>query len=297
MKKILIIGGDSFIAQQLYKTCKTEFEFFAYSRSLSIFEREDFKIDFKGLNLSAFDGCDAIINFAAIVHNPKASDTLYNEVNYLLAIELAKKAKKAGIPHFVQMSTIAVYGNAEHITGDTIINPENAYGKSKSLADHDIWELADKNFQVSIVRPPMIYGGNKCAPGNMQRLIKLSQKGLPLPFKNISNQRHFLHIGNLVECLRCILENTTKSEVYLPSDRKSYSTEDILNRISFITKKKVRCFKLPNIATLLLKELKPNIFERLYGNKTIYAQTELMQIGYKPLFTLSDGLKEMIDNN
>lgn len=292
--KIIIVGSKSFIAKQFVSMYSGVFEIKCFSRG----ERngsEIVKYDYFDITEEELQGYDILINFAAIVHVPNTPDSLYKKVNYDLALNLAKKCKAARVHHFIQMSSIAVYGSAQHITDETIINAENAYGKYKALADAKIWELKSPEFYISIVRPPMVYGGSSTAPGNMQRLITLAQKGIPLPLKSMNNQRHFIHVKNLISCLKCIIENAKESGLYIPSDRKSYSTEDVLNRIGTLTHKDIRLFKLPGFLISILKEVKPEIFERVYGNKTIYAQPELLEIGYKPEYTLTHGLKEMLE--
>lgn len=62
------------------------------------------------------------------------------------------------------------------IDENTIPTPANFYGDSKLQADVAIRELADDNFKVIVLRPPMIYG--KGSKGNYPVLAKLAKSSL-----------------------------------------------------------------------------------------------------------------------
>ena len=71
---------------------------------------------------------------AGIVHRKKNSipSELYYKVNRDLTYEIASKAKASGVPHFVYLSSMSVYGDASGaITVKTPVSPTNDYGKSK----------------------------------------------------------------------------------------------------------------------------------------------------------------------
>ena len=74
----------------------------------------------------SFEGYDAVVHVAGIAHIKETAENahLYDEVNRALAIETAKKAKEAGVPHFILMSSMSVYGiDTGIITRDTVPSP------------------------------------------------------------------------------------------------------------------------------------------------------------------------------
>src|SRR5699024_12036773 len=133
-----------------------------------------------------------------VMRNQKKEVTYY-EVNRDLTIETAKKVKSEGVKQFIFLSIIIVYGenidNKGIITKDTLPEPSNFYGNSKLQAEKGIEPLDDSDFNVAILRPPMIYG--KGSKGNYPKLSKAAQK-LPI-FPDMDNQRSMLHIDNLSE--------------------------------------------------------------------------------------------------
>ncbi|MBO1915018.1 NAD-dependent epimerase/dehydratase family protein, partial [Microvirga sp. 3-52] len=97
----------------------------------------------------------------------------------------------------------------ENITNNGIIDmyttpaPSNFYGDSKLQAENQIKSLNEDSFKVVILRPPMIYG--KGSKGNYPKLAKAARK-LPV-FPNIDNQRSMLHIDNLCEFMKLMIDN------------------------------------------------------------------------------------------
>jgi UDP-glucose 4-epimerase len=161
MKKILISGACSYIGISL-------------ERFLSQWP-EQYQVDtldvigdsWKSADIA---GYDAVFHVAGIAHQKETAENshLYFEVNRDLAVAMARKAKNAGIPHFVFMSTMSVYGmESGVITPDTKPQPKNSYGQSKLEAEDAMHAMEDESFRVAVLRPPMVYGKN--CRGNFQR--------------------------------------------------------------------------------------------------------------------------------
>lgn len=149
-----------------------------------------------------FSQYDVVYHVAGIAHvNAKANmEALYYKVNRDLTIEVAQKAKEAGVKQFIFMSSMIVFHESrslqpEMITSDTKPCPNGFYGDSKLQAEKGLHELECDTFKVCILRPPMIYGPN--SKGNFPRLIKLAAK-TPF-FPDFHNQRSMLYIDNLAE--------------------------------------------------------------------------------------------------
>lgn len=291
LNNIAIIGSDSFIASKLYESISTQFCVQLFSRESSNKRNEIIKELFE-ISLEDFININVVINFAAIVHQPKLkNDKLYKKVNTELPIHLATNAKKAGVKHFIQMSTIAVYGNTTEININSIERPNNIYGLSKFNADKQLISLQDENFKVSIIRPSMVYGGG-IAPGNLLNLIKTSEKGIPMPFKGIKNKRDFINVNNLVHSIKAIIENNITG-IIIPTDKEPISTEQILFLIKKYSSKKIRIFKIPKLLMVLIKVIRPNLYKKVFGNLKIDCNLPVKL--YTPKFTFEDGIKEMIE--
>ena len=288
---ILIIGSDSFIAQQFISN-NSNFVIQGIARLKTNFENEIVVNDFNKIEINQFSKTVVIINFAAIVHRPDIKDeSIYDDINYKLTLINAQKAKNAGVNLFIQMSTIAVYGNVSNILINTPYNPKTPYGISKLKADEELLAMQDYNFKVAIIRPPMVYGGGK-APGNMMRLIKLVDKRIPLPFKDIDNRRDFINVHNLVQYLSLIAEKQLTG-IHLISDHEPVSTEYLLNTIAKYYGKKVPLLKFPEFVLRMIKKLRPNEYNKLFRTLTI--ETNFPYEDLIKRYTVEQGIAEMVE--
>lgn len=199
-KKVLITGAGSYIGES--------FESYAKEHYADNFEIDTLDMIDEGWKNKDFRGYDIVYHVAGIAHADvgnvsEETKQKYYAVNTSLAIDTAKKAKEAGVKLFVFMSSMIVYGDSapygkqKTITAETKPEPANFYGDSKWQADKGVRALADANFKVAVLRPPMIYG--KGSKGNYPTLAKMAKK-LPI-FPDVENQRSMLYIENLCEFL------------------------------------------------------------------------------------------------
>ncbi|MCT7468641.1 NAD-dependent epimerase/dehydratase family protein [Aliarcobacter cryaerophilus] len=177
MKKLLITGSNGFIGNYFINKYKGKYDIKAFS-----FLKDD-------INSLDCSDIDAVFHLSALVHQMGgASCEEYERVNVSQTLQLAKKAKESGVKQFIFMSTVAVYGIETGVMNEkSDYTPLTEYGKSKLRAEIELQKLDNKNFKVSIIRPPIVYGKN--APGNMKSLLKLINKVPLLPFGKIENKR------------------------------------------------------------------------------------------------------------
>lgn len=292
MKNILVIGGDSFIAKKFIDEFKSIFCIKTISRVLTEHNNEKVLENLFELEIDSFNEIDVVINFAAIVHQPQIKDeVIYDKINFELPVFIAKMAKSAEVKHFIQMSTIAVYGDVNNITDASEPSPLSFYGKSKLKADIALRELETDDFIVSSIRPPMVYGGG-AAPGNMMKLLKFTLKGYYMPFKGINNNRDFINVNNLLICFAAVINNSIGG-IVLPTDRHAVSTEDIIRSISKSNGITSRLIHPPMIFLRFLNLLKPSLYSKVFGSLTV--ECNLNESIYSPSYSLNDGIKEMLE--
>lgn len=295
MKRILIIGGDSFIAGQFIREYVTTDTITCYSRRPTGYEKEIVVKAFRDMPVEAFAGFDSVINFAAIVHRPELKDQeLYDDVNYRMACVLAQKARQAGVRQFIQMSTIAVFGTASRISSATPEMPKTYYGFSKLKADKELLSMSSHEFKAVIIRPPMAYGGGM-APGNMMRLIRLVNRHIPLPFGSARNRRDFINVKNLIDFIHLTIEKEAEG-IFYPTDKEPYSTRNVVEVIS--RQLGVHTINLPSPSLFLkmVEKVRPELYQKLWGDVVVDRQLALNTIGYEPRYTLEDGIREMVES-
>ncbi len=288
--RILITGADSYIG--------TSFEAWA-SEHYPNLEIDTVDMIDGTWREKDFSGYDAVFHVAGLAHADvgNVSDEVkqkYYAVNTDLAIETAEKAKADGVKQFVFMSSIIIYGDSagygekKVITADTVPTPANFYGDSKWQADKGVRALASDDFNVAVLRPPMIYGrGSK---GNYPTLAKLAKK-LPV-FPNVDNERSMLHIDNLCEFL-CQIMLSRENGIYFPQNAEYTKTCDMVRMISHSSEKNIIETKALNpfvkVGTMIPGKVR-GLVNKAFGNLTI--DQELSR--YEGIEYIVNGLKDSI---
>ena len=99
---------------------------------------------------------DAVVYLAAISNDPMGNryETVTLDINYRSAVNLARKAKEAGVRSFVFASSCSTYGFAEEyvMKEDSTLNPLTPYAKSKVYTEKELSPLANKDFRVTCLR-------------------------------------------------------------------------------------------------------------------------------------------------
>ena len=221
MKKVLITGAGSYIGtkvEEWLKRCPEMFEVDAVDTLNDNWRKAD------------FSKYDVVYNVAGIAHvKAKAGEgPLYYAINRDMVIEIAKTAKKAGVKHFIHMSSMIVYKEVKNLAGksihkDTSPSPNGFYGDSKLQGENGLRALESPLFRVCILRPPMIYGPG--CRGNFPKLVWLATKTPVFPAWH--NKRSMLYIDNLCEFVKQVILNQVTGVVF-PQNAEYADTTEII---------------------------------------------------------------------
>ena len=196
-------------------------------------------------------GFDCIVHCAGRVpsnHEKSKLDT-YRSINIDGTSYLAKQCAAANVKRFIFLSSINVLGSKTNDNKPFLYNdkpkPITDYGLSKLEAEEELKKISQETgLEVVIIRPPIVYGPS--ATGNLERLIKLVNSGIPLPFKNVRNQRSLIGINNLVDVIKCCIENPNAAgKTFLVSDGDDLSTPELINFIAYAMGRSSRLFSMP----------------------------------------------------
>lgn len=281
MKKLLITGSNGFVGSYFIHKYKDKYDIKTFS-----FLKDD-------INALDCSDVDVVFHLSALVHQMGgASKEEYEKVNVTQTLELAKKAKKSGVKHFIFMSTVKVYGEEtdDKYSENSICAPEDEYGKSKLKAEQELLKLENESFKVSIIRTPIVYGYGVKA--NIKSLMNLVNKMPILPFGNIQNKRSMVYIGNLCHLVDVVIEQQ-KAGIFLASDDEPLSTTRLIELIAKNLGKKVYLVKIPFFETLL-KLLKPSFYKRLYGSLKVDNSITKEKLSLKNPYSVEEGIKLMI---
>lgn len=274
MNKILITGANSYVGTS-FKNWVSKFP-------------DEYTVDTISLRdnnwkRKSFENYDVVLHTVGIAHvNAKPDmEELYYKVNRDMAIEVAKKAKIEQVKQFIFLSSIIVYGDSSKINHPRIIDektvpvPANFYGNSKLQAEERIKPLESDKFKVAIIRPPMIYG--KGSKGNYPKLAKAAQKLSVFP--DIENERSMLHIDNLCEFLKLIIDNEDKG-LFFPQNKEYVKTSEMVSLIAEVHNKSIKLTKVFN-PLLNLMSSKIGVINKVFGNQTYHQNMSVYSDDYR----------------
>lgn len=261
-KKILITGAGSYIGTAVEQWL---------SKDSDCYEVDSLDMKDEAWREKDLSGYDVVYHVAGIAHADVGNVTeeqkkLYYQVNTDLAVEVAEKAREAQVGQFIFMSSMIVYSGCREkiITSETEPHPLNFYGDSKWQADQKIRELSDENFKVVVLRPPMIYG--KGSKGNYPELAKLASR-LPA-FPIVKNRRSMLHIDNLCEFVRLMIDNE-EAGVFFPQNVEYTNTSDMVQMIADVKGHRIIMLPGTNLAMKFLQKVPGKIgqlAEKAFGD-------------------------------
>jgi len=107
------------------------------------------------------DGVDVIIHLASIANDPcgDLDPKLTWETSALATMQLADRAKREGIKHFIYASSGSVYGvkEEEQVTEDLSLEPISEYNKTKMVSERVLMSYSE-DMVVQAVRPATVCG-------------------------------------------------------------------------------------------------------------------------------------------
>lgn len=253
------------------------------------------------------DWCEALAGQTTVVHiaarahimKDELPDPLaeYRKVNVEGTLNLARQAAKAGLSRFIYISSIKVNGEQTSLgkpfTAEDVPAPEDPYGVSKLEAETGLHEIASETgMEVVIIRPPLVYGPG--VKGNFASMIKLVEKGLPLPLGAIHNKRSLVALDNLVDLIiTCIDHPAAANQVFLAGDGQDVSTTELLRGVGRAMGKPARLIPVPaGMLTFGAGLLgKKAVAQRLLGSLQVDISKARNLLGWEPPLSVEDGLR------
>lgn len=246
-------------------------------------------------------GIEYVVHLAARVHimNDRADNPLeaFRHVNVEGTRKLAEAAVRAGVKRFVFISTIKVLGEAtpdRPFSADDRPLTDDPYGQSKLEAEQLLMQIARTGgMQVTIVRPPLVYGPGVRA--NFLKLLSAVHKGIPLPFGLVKNRRSLVSVDNLVDFLTlCLMHPQAANEAFLVSDGRDLSTAELVRLIAGAMNRRAALLPLPPSLMKLAGSLLGRRAEvdRLCGSLTVDIAKNRNLLGWTPPVSVEAGLQE-----
>ena len=233
MEKILVTGADGFIGSHLTEQLVREgydVKAFVLYNSFNSWgwldespadikkELEVFAGDIRDAHgvKTAMEGCDAVLNLAALIAIPYSyhSPDTYVDTNVKGALNVVQAARELGIEKVVQTSTSEVYGTAQFvpITEEHPLQGQSPYSASKIGADQIALSFY-RSFgtPVALIRPFNTYGPRQSARAVIPTIITQLLNGKrKIKLGALSPTRDFNYVKDTVQGFISVM-NSPKS--------------------------------------------------------------------------------------
>lgn len=247
----------------------------------------------------AVDAVDTVVHLAARVHMTGEEATrslpLFRAVNGAASETLARAAREAGVRRFVLLSTTTVYGDrspGRPFDESSPPAPASPYAQSKLEAEQLVARaLAGSPTELVVLRPPLVYGPN--AKGNFARLVRLVQRGVPLPLASVRNRRSLVFVDNLVDAIVRALDHPgAAGRTYVVSDGEDLSTPELIARTAAALGRPSPLFRFPPALLRLAGALvgRGDEISRLLDDMAVDSSRIREELGWTPPFTVDEGL-------
>lgn len=259
---------------------------------------------------TALTGCDTIYNLAAEHRDDVDPPSLYWDVNVKGADNICSIAQELGINRVIFVSSVAVYGLGKAVKDEgTPPRPFNEYGRSKLCAEqvHIRWQQADPTRRsLAIVRPTVVFGeGNR---GNVYNLLKLIATGRFIMVGDGKNKKSMAYVENVAAFLEFVLRLGPGLHLFNYADKPDMEMAQLVNLVRQELGINGRpILRIPYVVGYM-GGLALDLISRASGRKlpissirirkfcsqTKFDSAKVSAIGFKPPYTLIDGLRRTI---
>ncbi len=239
------------------------------------------------------EGVDTVISLAAISNDPLGNkfEEVTLDINYRAVVEIAKKAKKAGVKKYIFASSCSVYGAAEGEarTENSPLNPLTPYAKSKVFSENDLAVLADKDFQITCHR-----FATACGMSERLRLDLVLNDFVACAITSgeitiLSDGTPWRPLINVLDMARAIRWSHGRTNLeggnFLVINTGSNEWNYIVKELAF----KIQTF-LPRIKVSINKNAQPD--KRSY--KVDFALYEKLAPNHQPVYNLESSIENLI---
>lgn len=248
--------------------------------------------------LSMVSSVDWIIHAAAITAN-EPQDVVVR-INVIGTLNMLELALKVSCKRFVFVSSGAVYGKTDEdmlIPETHPLKGQSCYALTKITAEQLVIRQATLyGLDAVIARIGWIYGPmERPSPSRRQtsvvdQIIRLAGSGREILINDLQVVRDWTYVDDIARGIHALLETPHLSHrIYNVSSGRSYTMDELLSTMRTV---------LPELRFFLVEGTRANVFVNTENRRGPLAISRLAkQTGYKPLYSLYQGLKKCVALN
>lgn len=300
VKKILVTGHLGYIGVHLVDLLKAA-GYIVIGCDLGLFKgcewetftKADCEIhaDFRSLRSEQLKEIDAVMHLAAISNDPMGDldPTITYAINRDGTIDLAKKAKAAGVPLFLFASSCSIYGKGGEFDVDESgeVAPITPYAHSKIDAEEALKDLSNEDFKTISLRNATAYGhspmlridlvvNNLLACALSRGDIRVMSDGSPW--------RPLIHCRDIAKAFVAFLETPPKefnTIVNVGGNRENYQVKAIVEKLQM---------RLPHTKVIFTGEVGAD--PRNY--RVNFNKLSKLLPNFKLSYTIDKGIEELL---
>ncbi|MBU3964455.1 SDR family oxidoreductase [Patescibacteria group bacterium] len=301
-KTILIAGSGGYLGSEMvkdflskgYKIKALDRHFFGYK--FGDIENKNIEViqeDIRWIGEDFLRGVDVIINLAGLSNDPSVdlAPAASEDINYIGAVELAKKAKNVGVKKYIFSSSCSVYGQGDdtQLTEESKLRPVSLYAILKAKAEEEILSLSDDNFCVTSLRNSTLYGlsEHRMRFDLVVNLMTLNawRDGKIFVLGGGEQWRPLMHLKDAINAFERVIEEDNLSKINkqtfnVGSNNQNYKIIQVANLVRNV---------LPNTK---IESIPSDTDKRDYN----VLFNKIRQIlNFEPRFTVEDGIKEIVE--
>jgi len=252
------------------------------------------------------EGCEIVFHCAGEIRDTATMRLLHVDgTRRLLRSALRESAKPGQKIHWVQLSSVGVYGTIASgaLTENSELNPVAEYEITKAESDQIIIGVTNADsFTFSILRPSNVFGA-EMTNQSLFGMVGMIDRGLFFFIGKPGVSANYVHVDNVVDgLLRCGTMQCAKNRVYNLSDH--CTLERFVNVLAARLGRAPPWLRIPEtVASLMGMTLGrlpgfPLTQSRVRAlvNRSIYPISRIQdELGYHHVISMEDGLLELVD--
>ncbi len=236
--------------------------------------------DVRNIDRILLEGVDAILHLASVANDPcgDLDPQLTWEISTLATMQLAEKAKRAGVKQFLYASSGSVYGvKSEPQVVETLeLDPISGYNKTKMVAERVLMSYED-TFAVQMIRPGTVCGYSPRMRFDVvvnMMVIQAMTHG-KMTVLGGDQIRPNIHIDDIADVYLFFLANPHLTGIYNASF-ENLSVLEIAERVARYVPASI--------------EVKPSNDPRSYRMNS----DKLLGVGFRPKKSVDDAIRELV---
>ncbi|MCE2949246.1 MAG: NAD-dependent epimerase/dehydratase family protein [bacterium] len=237
--------------------------------------------DVRDIDAIELSGIDGIVHLSSVANDPcgDLDPKLTWEISALATMQLADKAARKGVRHFVYASSGSVYGvkDEDQVTEDLELKPISEYNKTKMVGERVLLSYKD-DMTVQIIRPATVCGYSPRmrldVSVNMLTMQALTNRKITVFGGN--QTRPNIHIDDITDVYIFMLEHPEHTGVY-NAGFENMSILDIAERVTHHAE-----------AEVVVTESNDPRSYRVNSDK-------LLATGFRPKKTVEDAIREVAE--